>query len=99
MRVCECCGQPLPDLEIVVPPSYEHMFRLIRKAGKQGIRSDRLFNLEYAGVRNGGPQFGTLGARIYYLNKRHLAKQGLRIVGEHRGGNGNFGHYRLVNVV
>ena len=99
VRTCECCGQTLPsELGVKIPASYEHLFKAIQKAGEHGIRSDRLFEMEYAGVRDGGPKFDTLSARIYYLNKRHLLAQGLRIVGEYVGGNGNFGRYRIVKV-
>jgi hypothetical protein len=97
--VCKCCGQTLPVVpEVKIPPGYWHLFRAVCKAGKEGIRSDRLFSLEYSGTHDGGPDYKTLSARIHYLNKRHLAKQGWRIVGEITGSR-EHGHYRLINVV
>jgi hypothetical protein len=98
-EVCKCCGQSLPtEFAVDIPASYQSLFRAIWKAGKRGIRSDRLFNIVYAGVRDGGPHYKTLSARIYYLNRRHLERQGLKIVGEVTGSH-EHGHYRIINVV
>lgn len=100
-EVCKCCGQtlppPLPDLKL--PAGYQIIVSEIHKAGKRGIRSDRLFNAVYRGP-DGGPDGGqhVLTVRIWFLNKRHLKKAGLKIVGE-RTSSGQPGHYRIVDVV
>lgn len=101
-EVCKCCGQTLPEkinLGIKLCPGYQIIIDAIVKAGKRGIRSDRLFNYIYSGTRNGGPDTGikTLHVRISFLNRR-LRKAGYEIVGEHTGSQ-HSGHYRLIKYV
>lgn len=100
-EVCNCCGQTLPEkinLGIKLCPGHQTLINAIVKAGKQGIRSDRLFEFVYSGS-DGGPDTGikVLHVRISLLNKR-LRKVGFEIVGE-RTGSRYPGHYRLVRYV
>jgi hypothetical protein len=100
-EVCKCCGQTLPkkvNLGIKLCPGHQQMVETIVKAGKHGIRSDRLFDSLYSGP-DGGPDTGmkVLHVRISLLNKR-LRKAGYEIVGE-RTGSANPGHYRLMRHV
>lgn len=97
-QVCKCCGQTLPpEYPIALPAGPRIIFELVRKAGKQGIRSDRLYEKLYANRHDGGPHYKTVNVRISQLNNRYLAKYNLKIQGQ-RTGCREHGYYRLVNV-
>ncbi len=98
-QVCPCCKQTLPPKnDLGLPVGYRVLFNIIREAGANGIRSDRLFQKIYAGVRDGGPDYKTLGARIWRLNRDHLKKHGLYIQGEKTGCR-EHGRYKVIHVV
>lgn len=49
-RVCECCGHPLPELEVMLglTASQQKMFVIIKRAGRAGIDRDGLMECLYA---------------------------------------------------
>jgi hypothetical protein len=98
--ICKCCGQTLPpDYGFYLPAGYRIIFEIVRKAGKEGIRTDRLRQQVYGDRWDGGPDSPKImSARIFHLNRRHLKKHKLKIEGE-RTGSREFGRYRIVHVV
>lgn len=99
--ICQCCGQPLPPDEpegLRLRGKRRQIFDLVRKAGKQGIRADRIFSALYDDDPNGGPDTGLkiIAVHVFHAN-RALEKFGLRIHGG-RTGHGALGEYRLIDV-
>lgn len=99
--ICPCCGQALPPEEpegLGLRGKRKILFDLVRKAGKHGIRADRLFSALYDDDPNGGPNTGLkiIAVHICHANKV-LKRFGLRIRGGQTG-HGALGQYRLINV-
>ena len=100
--VCKCCGQTLPPKFTAagyLSPGPLRIVELVHRAGKRGIRSDRLFNALYDDHPDGGPLSGmnSLRVRIAKINRKHLEPAGWKIEGENTGCN-EFGSYKLVNI-
>jgi hypothetical protein len=98
-QVCKCCGQALPPAEgfdFAMPKGMAELVSHVRRAGRWGITTDRLFGLLYAGDPNGGPDTGikVLHVRVNQAN-RLLRQHGWQICGEHTGSRGVYGRYVL----
>jgi hypothetical protein len=50
VRVCECCGHPLPELEVMLDLTHmqQKLFVIIKRAGRAGIDADTIFEALYA---------------------------------------------------
>lgn len=99
-RICKCCGQALPQIDgmdFPLPKGLAELVDLVRRAGKWGISTDRLFNLLYSHRPDGGPQTKTLHVRVSQANKL-LRQHGWAIRGEHSGQRYVYGRYVLVKL-
>lgn len=102
-KVCECCGQTLPprlDLGIRLSPVRRRILDEVVKAGRYGIRSERLVSMIYESQADGGPISAqkALHVQVFHLNSV-LAMFGKRIrsVGPH-GGSSGCGSYALIDL-
>lgn len=68
------------------------IYEIVKKAGKDGIHSERLFDLLYSHDRDGGPDFKSLAVSIAQLNKK-LRARGCKVWAGH-----NKRYYRLVEL-
>lgn len=98
-QVCKCCGQALPPVEgldFAMPKGMADLVNHVRRAGRWGISTDRLFDLLYSHDPNGGPETGikVLHVRVNQAN-RLLREHGWQINGEHTGHRGVYGRYVL----
>jgi hypothetical protein len=75
-----------PDL----PGYQQQIYEIVKKAGKNGIHSERLFDLLYSHDPDGGPDFKSMAVTIWQLNRK------LRGEKVHAGRNKRF--YRLVKT-
>lgn len=101
-QVCKCCGQTLPPIEgieVVMSRGLKQIVEIVRRAGKHGIHTERLFNKIYGADPNGGPEGGikTLHVRVSQAN-RVLRRHGWEIRGEHTGNKGAYGQYILYQI-
>ncbi len=72
-------------------PGYQgRIYEIVKKAGKNGIHSERLFGLLYGHDPGGGPDFKSMAVIICHLNKK------LRGEKVYAGRNKRF--YRLVKI-
>ena len=57
IRVCECCGHPLPSdsVRAFLSRHQKRFFDIVEKAGTNGIEIDQLYDQLYQDARNGGP--------------------------------------------
>jgi hypothetical protein len=76
-RVCEACGQPLPDrrLGVRMSPFKARLFDIVERAGLDGIASDDLFSVLFA---DRGVTRKSMRAHIWQINDA-LADTGYRI--------------------
>lgn len=67
-RVCECCGQPMPETRFGVrlTPLKARIFDAIQRAGRDGILGDDLFDIA---LRERGVKRATLKEHIHQLNR------------------------------
>jgi len=105
LNLCPHCGHPMRDWLHVrnlpiqgedFPRLRRHqkeIFEAVQKAGKNGIHSERLFDLLYGHDPDGGPDFTTLAAIVAHLNRK-LKPYGMKVFA---GRNGDR-IYRLVKV-
>lgn len=96
---CPCCGQTLPpDLPagLVLRGRKKSVYEHVRKAGKNGIATEVLFDRIYRDDPNGGPITGPriIAIFVWDLNRK-IAAYGQRIVGG-RTGHGVYTEYKLV---
>jgi hypothetical protein len=99
---CPSCGQTLPRDYLFIGTDKSPLalqgtkltiFNAVSKAGAHGIHAERLYNIVYAGVRDGGPGFKTLATHVHQLNKC------LRVAGKMVAcGRGGSRQYRLVDL-
>lgn len=98
MAECACCGQTLPpDLPdgLVLRGKRFTIYDAIRKAGKHGIDSRRLWSMLYDHDPNGGPEStNIISAHVGQINHR-LRPFGQKLISG-QAGHGVFGIYRLV---
>ncbi len=78
----------LPEL----PGYQQRIYEIVKKAGKNGIHSERLFDLLYSHDPDGGPNFTCMAVNIWQLNKK-LKSRGQKV---YAGRNRRF--YRLVEA-
>ena len=81
VKVCECCGHPLPDLavQLELTKRQRQMFEALRRAGKAGITLDRIMEVVYGDDSDGGPDSTTVLHVQRTKMKGKLAKFGLQI--------------------
>ncbi len=101
MTECPCCGQTMPpDLPVGLKLRGNRLrvYEIVRRAGQNGITSDRIFDKLYELDPNGGPESGLriVSIIVCYLNKR-LKDVGQKIQGG-ASGHGCPGEYRLVTL-
>lgn len=75
MGECPCCGQTLPlDLPagLVLTRKQQQVYEVIRKAGRNGVYGDQIFDRVYADDPNGGPNTQTkiISVFVHGLNKK-----------------------------
>jgi hypothetical protein len=100
MNICPTCRQIVRDWIWIDEPSdsvrlfgkQKEIYEAVVKAGKNGIHSERLYDLLYSHDPNGGPDFKCLAVSIRWLNKK-LEKKGEKV---YAGRNRRF--YRLVKI-
>ena len=97
-KVCKCCGQVLPSKfkHLRLAPGPLLLLEAVAEAGQEGINIDRLYQKLYGDRRDGGPDPNTVRVRVCQLNKRHLWKHGLKIVGKNNGRSHLLGSYVLT---
>ena len=100
-KVCPCCGQTLPDAfpdGVHLSPIKRRIVERVRRAGKNGILTDDLFDFVYADDPDGGPLSGKicLQAHVWQINRR------LRVIGKviraPKGGNRRATSYVLKDL-
>ena len=102
MPCCPTCGQQLPDEESALIAERQltgicaTIFKRVRKAGAEGIRTDMLFDAIYNGNSRGGPEGGykIISVHVHYLNRK-IKRFGLRVRGGQTG-HGVLTHYKLL---
>ena len=80
VRTCECCGHPLPDLEIMLDLTnmQGRMFVAIQRAGRRGISGFALIEQIYKGKP---PKSAHKGLGVMKYNMEHvLQKHGLKML-------------------
>jgi hypothetical protein len=57
VKVCECCGHPLPTLEVQLglTPRQRDIFNALQKAGQRGLGMEELIHKVYLQEADGGP--------------------------------------------
>lgn len=101
MAECACCGQTLPDDlpdGLILRGKMRLLYDRVRRAGKNGIRADLLFEFMYGEDPNGGPDTGIkiIPVHVNHINSR-LVKFNQRIIGS-RSGHGAFAQYRMWSL-
>lgn len=96
VRICECCGQSIPD----PPDEYgltEHqrkIFDTFAAAGRAGLSRDEAITQVYADDPAGGPDSrNVMSVQTYYINKK-IKQFGWRF----RGQRGRGGRVRLERI-
>lgn len=79
VRTCECCGHPLPEMEILLDLTHmqQKMFCIIKRAGRAGIDADSIWEVLYANV-NGPDSTNILSVMKQGMTPK-LARHGLKI--------------------
>lgn len=51
VKVCECCGHPLPEYEIIMDLTrmQQRLFQIVQRAGRAGVTSDVIMDRLYDG--------------------------------------------------
>ena len=78
MRLCECCGQPLPEIRhgVKLSPLKARIFDIVDRAGPDGVHSDEL----HAMVFEKWQTKATLKTHIWQINEM-IFDEGYRIKG------------------
>lgn len=82
VKVCECCGHPMPDLEAAEYLTKQQTLILIalKKAGQAGLTLSQLASSLHAHNPNGGPKFAEQSLRVQLSKMQHVLKPfGLRV--------------------
>lgn len=98
-KICKSCGQHLPSKfkHMGLAPGPQFLLECVAEAGAEGIDIERLYHKLYGDRLDGGPSRETVQVRICQINKRHLSKYGMRIVGKNTGSR-SVGRYVLVET-
>jgi hypothetical protein len=74
MKVCECCGHPLPDLEVVEFLTKQQTTILIalKRAGRKGLTMPQMISELHAHNPNGGPEFAETSINVQLAKMRRL---------------------------
>jgi DNA-binding response OmpR family regulator len=98
VKVCECCGHPLPDIEVQLELT-NHQSRIyvaLQKAGKRGLTLDQLLEKVYRDDADGGPLTAKMSLQVARRRMQsRLAKFGLQIT--HTMGHGSY--WRLETLL
>ncbi|MEY9506948.1 hypothetical protein ABIE87_006506 [Bradyrhizobium diazoefficiens] len=82
LEVCECCGHPLPTLEVQLEltPRQRAIFGVLQKAGRAGIPLSLLVERLYSDHPDGGPLSALNGVCVQRQHMQSkLAKFGMTI--------------------
>jgi hypothetical protein len=81
VRICECCGHPLPgdDVEALLTPTQRKMYISVKAAGRSGITNPGLMQKIYADRFDGGPEYTSVIAVMAKSIRTKLAPHGLTI--------------------
>jgi hypothetical protein len=82
VKLCECCGHPLPPLEVAEYLTKQQTLILIAldKAGKAGLTLPQMVEALHAHDPNGGPDFAEQSLRVQFSKMGPVLKSfGLRI--------------------
>lgn len=97
VKVCECCGHPLPDtsVEAALSPFQRRIFQIVQRSGTAGIGTASIADMLYAQRADGGPEHAkcVIATTVKKINAK-LRIHGFII----RGRTGPGGGYTL-NVV
>jgi hypothetical protein len=76
VKVCECCGHPLPDLEVAEHLTKQQTLILIalKKAGRKGLTLSEIVEKLHAHDPNGGPDFAEQSIRVQLSKMRPLLR-------------------------
>ena len=86
VKVCECCGQPLPpdEVEVALPYIKRRIYQAVKKSGRRGITIASIMHFVYGDAPNGGPE----SDNVLHVHRGKmqpiLARFGLRIGTDHR---------------
>lgn len=94
-KTCECCGHPLPDLEVMLDLTHmqQKLFLIVKRAGRAGIDADSILECLYANCNV--PDSGNILSVMKQAMIHPLRKHGLRITS--RRGPGSM--WRLETIV
>lgn len=82
VKVCECCGHPLPDMEVAEHLTKQQTLILIalKRAGKAGLTLLQMVEQLHAHNPSGGPDFAEQSIRVQLAKMKPLLKpHGLNI--------------------
>ena len=81
VKVCECCGHPLPPYGVrgALTGVQLRIFDAIARAGQAGIPVRRIMEVVYADDVNGGPESMNIIAVVRKKMEPRLAAHGLQI--------------------
>lgn len=83
VKVCECCGHPLPDLEVAIHLTQQQNLILLalKNAGRKGATLANLVHAIHQLDPNGGPEWAEQSIRVQLSKmKPALKKFNLSIV-------------------
>lgn len=82
VKVCECCGHPLPDnsMESSLTPSQKRLFGIVRRAGTGGIAVADIMDVLYAQRSDGGPDSRNIVCVMAKQMRARLEVSGVTIV-------------------
>lgn len=98
MKVCECCGHPLPELEIMMDLTQmqQKLFVAVYRAGRRGIGSLAIMDALYNGADNAPNSRNILSVMKHTIQPK-LQKHGLKIAC--RSGPGALWRLEPIHVV
>jgi hypothetical protein len=81
VTVCQHCGHPLPEAEVLLDLtiSQRRIYQVVKSAGQAGICRRDIFDAVYRDDPNGGPDSLNVINVQKTKMKRRLAKHGLKI--------------------
>ncbi len=76
VKICECCGHPLPELEIAEYLTRQQTLILIalKKAGRVGLTLSQVVDKLHGHDPDGGPEFAAQSVRVQVSKLRFILK-------------------------
>jgi hypothetical protein len=76
VKVCECCGHPLPSLEVTwdLTKQQSKILIEIERAGTKGVSIENLVKTLHAHDPQGGPDFALQSVRVQLSKMQHLLR-------------------------